>query len=59
MAAKAIEQLRLRVHGKRRRFFVVKWAETPTAVALGLEADILGDNLLDAEARAQLIQPGV
>ena len=59
VTAEAIEKLRLRVYGERRRFFVVERTQPPGAPALALEADILGDNLLNADARTQFVQPCV
>ena len=59
VTAEAVKELRFRIHGKGRCFFIVERAQAPGAMALALERDILGDNLLNADARTQLVQPCV
>ena len=59
VTAEAVKELRFRIHGEGWCFFIVERAQAPGAAALALERDILGNDLLNADARTQFVQPCV
>ena len=59
VTAEAVEELRFRIHGKGWCFFIVERTQAPAAAALALERNVFGNDLLNADARTQFVQPCV
>ena len=57
LAAEAVKQLMLRVHGKGRGFFAMERAETPMLPTVFFQTDITGNNLHDIGSGAELVHP--